>query len=175
MSVTNNYQCTEENAGDVGVISVNRALQNKPITCQQEANQMSTNIWFWHALSPRRFSPHRSPQFSRDNQKKISENSRGFINSPVLYSNILKLYMWPQSRQSANCYAFSQVVGIGTPPTPLPQPSVPPGFWGERHTRWRARGWESPNSDEGTYTVVLFIYMYFVHVAKLYGCFVDHQ
>jgi hypothetical protein len=23
-------------------------------------------------------------------------------------------------------------------------------------------GWESPNSDEGTYTVVLFIYIYFV-------------
>jgi hypothetical protein len=33
---------------------------------------------------------------------------------------------------------------------------------GEGRTRWRERGWESPNSDEGTYTVVLFIYMYFV-------------
>ncbi len=39
---------------------------------------------------------------------------------------------------------------------------VPPRFRGERHTRWRERGRESPNSDEGTYTVVLFIYMYFV-------------
>ncbi len=26
----------------------------------------------------------------------------------------------------------------------------------------RERGWGSPNSDEGTYTVVLFIYKYFV-------------
>jgi hypothetical protein len=34
--------------------------------------------------------------------------------------------------------------------------------WGEGHTRWRERGWESPNSDEGTYTGVLFIYTYFV-------------
>ncbi len=29
---------------------------------------------------------------------------------------------------------------------------------GERGTRWRERGLESPNSDEGTYTVVLFMY-----------------
>ncbi len=57
--------------------------------------------------------------------------------------------------------SFSQVVGIGTPPTPHPQASVPsPRFWGEGHTR--ERGWESPNSDEGTYTVVLFIYTYFL-------------
>jgi hypothetical protein len=35
-------------------------------------------------------------------------------------------------------------------------------FWGEGHTCWRERGWESPNSNEGTYTVVLFIYIYFL-------------
>jgi hypothetical protein len=29
--------------------------------------------------------------------------------------------------------------------------------WGEGHTRRRERGWESPNSDKGTYFVVLFI------------------
>ncbi len=59
--------------------------------------------------------------------------------------------------------SFSPVVGIGTPPTPHPQASVPPplvpgggALAGERG------GWESPNSDEGTYTVVLFIFMYFV-------------
>jgi hypothetical protein len=56
--------------------------------------------------------------------------------------------------------SFFPVVGIGTPPTPHPQASVPPPprFWGEGHTRWREKGWESPSSDEGTYTVVLFIY-----------------
>jgi hypothetical protein len=38
-----------------------------------------------------------------------------------------------------------------SPPTPHPQASVPPPpcFWGEGNTRWRERGWESPNSDEG--------------------------
>jgi hypothetical protein len=52
-----------------------------------------------------------------------------------------------------------------SPPTPHPQASVPPPpcFWGEGNTRWRERGWESPNSDEGhTHTVVLFICTYFV-------------
>jgi hypothetical protein len=58
-----------------------------------------------------------------------------------------------QSKQSAS---FSPVVRIGTPLTPHPQASVPPFCW-EVHTRWRDGGCESPNSDEGTYTVVLFI------------------
>ncbi len=30
------------------------------------------------------------------------------------------------------------------------------------HTRWRERGCESLSSEEGTYTLVLFIYTYFV-------------
>ncbi len=40
---------------------------------------------------------------------------------------------------------------LGLPPTPHPQASLPPPpcFWGEGNTRWRERGWESPNSDEG--------------------------
>jgi hypothetical protein len=60
--------------------------------------------------------------------------------------------------------SFSPVVGIGTPPTPHPQAGMPLWFLGEGHTRWRERGWESSNSDEGTYTVVLCKYMYFVYV-----------
>jgi hypothetical protein len=56
--------------------------------------------------------------------------------------------------------SFSQVVRIGTPP-PLTRRRVCPRlFWGEGHTRRRERGWKSPNSDEGTYTVVLFIHVY---------------
>jgi hypothetical protein len=49
-------------------------------------------------------------------------------------------------------------------PTPQPQAILPPTLWyrGQGDTRWRERGWESPNSDEGTYTVVLCIYTYFV-------------
>ena len=57
--------------------------------------------------------------------------------------------------------SFSPIVGIGTPPTPHPQASVPPpplvpGVEGA------LAGGRVPNSDEGTYTVVLFIYMYSV-------------
>ncbi len=38
---------------------------------------------------------------------------------------------------------------LGLPPTPHPHASVPPPpcFWGEGNTRWRERGWESPNSN----------------------------
>ncbi len=51
--------------------------------------------------------------------------------------------------------------------SPNPSPAgvcdpTPPRFWGEGHTRWRERGWGSPNSDEGTYAVVLLIYIYCV-------------
>ncbi len=55
------------------------------------------------------------------------------------------------------------VVGIGTPPPPRSQASVPPVVPGGGHTRLRERGRLGPNSDEGTYTVVLniYIYMYF--------------
>jgi hypothetical protein len=39
----------------------------------------------------------------------------------------------------------------------------PPTLWyGGEHTRLRLKGWGSPNSNEGTYTVVLYIYKYFV-------------
>jgi hypothetical protein len=60
-----------------------------------------------------------------------------------------------QSRQSALIYFFSRR-NWDSPP-PQPQASVPLSLWfrGEGHTRWRERGWESLNSDEGTYTVVL--------------------
>ncbi len=49
-------------------------------------------------------------------------------------------------------------------PNPSPAGACAPPLWfrGEGHTRWRERGWESPNSNEGPYTVVLFVYTYFV-------------
>jgi hypothetical protein len=59
--------------------------------------------------------------------------------------------------------SFSPVVGIGTPPTPHPQASVPlPPVLGEGGTLAGERGIGSTNSDEGTYTMVLFKYTYFV-------------
>ncbi len=62
-----------------------------------------------------------------------------------------------QSRQSTKLFLKLSELGL---PQPLTRRRVcpPPRFWGEGHT-W---GWENPNSDEGTYTVVLFIYTYFV-------------
>jgi hypothetical protein len=47
----------------------------------------------------------------------------------------------PQSRQSARLFLQSSELGL---PHPL--------------TRKQVRGWGSPSSDEGTYTVVLYIY-----------------
>ncbi len=64
---------------------------------------------------------------------------------------------------------FSQRISVFPTYSPNPSPAsecAPPRFWGEGHTRWREKGWESPNSDEGTSTVVLFKYMYFVPIAK---------
>jgi|LakMenE01Jun11ns_1017448.scaffolds.fasta_scaffold8280754_2 hypothetical protein len=59
-----------------------------------------------------------------------------------------------QSRQSANSKLFL----------------LPPVLGGGAHSLardkeddfGRERGWESPNSDEGTYTLLLFMYTYFV-------------
>jgi hypothetical protein len=43
-------------------------------------------------------------------------------------------------------------------PSPAGECALPPLVRGEGHTRWREKGWESPNSDEGTYTAVLYLY-----------------
>jgi hypothetical protein len=70
-------------------------------------------------------------------------------------------------RQSARLFP---VVGIRTPPTPHPQASAPPPplVRGNGHTRWRERGWESPNFGEGTDTVVLCIYVLCVYSHPLF-------
>ncbi len=54
--------------------------------------------------------------------------------------------------------SVSPVVGIGTPPPPFSRRRVcPPTLWSGG-----GEGTLSPNSNEGTYTVVLYIYKYFV-------------
>ncbi len=75
---------------------------------------------------------------------------------------------YPTRRKSIEnilCYkvgrvlSFSPVVGIGAPPTPHPQASVPPPppvLGGGAHSLAREGGWESPISGEGTYTVALW-------------------
>ncbi len=62
----------------------------------------------------------------------------------------------PQSRQSAKLFLQSSELGL---PQPLTHRRVlPPPLWlrGEGHTRWRERGRESPNSNEGTYTTLWY-------------------
>ncbi len=67
----------------------------------------------------------------------------------------------PQSRQSAK--RFSSRWNWDSP-TPLAagECAPPPFGTGGGHTRWQLKGWGSPNSNERTYTVVLYIYKYFV-------------
>jgi hypothetical protein len=73
----------------------------------------------------------------------------------------------PQSTQSAK--PFLQSLELGLPPPP--QASVPPTlrFRGEGHTRLRERG-ESPNSNEGTDTVVHLVYMQFPATTSCLQC-----
>jgi hypothetical protein len=83
-----------------------------------------------------------------------------------------------QSRQSAK--RFSSRWNWDSP-TPLaagecaPHPLVRGGG----HTCVRLKGWGSPNSNEGTYTVVLYIYKYFVgesiFARMLSDCVADTQ
>ncbi len=58
---------------------------------------------------------------------------------------------WHKVRTYKEYHSVCPSSELGLPPTPHPQASVapPPCFWGKGNTRWRERGWESPNSDEG--------------------------
>jgi hypothetical protein len=60
--------------------------------------------------------------------------------------------------------AFLQSLELGLPHPFIRGRVCPPHplVRGGGHTRLRLKGWGSPNSNEGTYTVVLYIYKYFV-------------
>ncbi len=64
-----------------------------------------------------------------------------------------------QSRQSAKLFLQSSELGLPQSLTRRRVRPPPLRFWGEGQTRWREKGWGSPNSDEGTHSVVLFIYI----------------
>jgi hypothetical protein len=78
--------------------------------------------------------------------------------SPLFHT---KSFLLSTERQSAKPFLQSSELGLPQPLTSRRvSPPPPPVLGGGTHTRWRKRGRESPNSDEGTYTVVLFIYTY---------------
>ncbi len=113
----------------------------------------------------------RAGQSIQKNYNPISDRSKSlFVNQKLVSLTVSHIrrpdirYSDSQMHRVGRVLSFSPVVGIGTPPTPHPQASVPPPLLvpGEGYTRWRERGRESPSSDEGTHTVVLFIYTYFV-------------
>ncbi len=65
--------------------------------------------------------------------------------------HISSIYLTKYVRKYKEYHSVCPSSELGLPPTPHPKASVPPPpcFWGEGNTRWRERGWESPNSDEG--------------------------
>jgi hypothetical protein len=76
----------------------------------------------------------------------------------------LEKLLGAQSRQSAKLFLQSSELGLPQPLTRrrvcTPSPQLGGRGTHRQHTRWRGRSWESPNSDGGTYTVVLFIHIY---------------
>jgi hypothetical protein len=77
--------------------------------------------------------------------REPGENTRGYpgVNGLKIHKN----------------YQLSRPFWDSPNPSPAGECAPPPfGSGGRGHTRWRERGWESPNSNEGTYTVVLFIF-----------------
>ncbi len=49
-------------------------------------------------------------------------------------------------------------------PTPHPQARVPPPprFWGEGHTRWQERGWESPMIPTRGHTLCMVLFILYI-------------
>jgi hypothetical protein len=93
------------------------------------------------------------------------------IHSVMLVFSIQLCELLPLYHRVGRVLSVSPVVGIGTPPTPLAagECAPPPFGTGGGHTPLRLKGWGSPNSHEGTYTVVLYIYKYFVPSTLLSG------
>jgi hypothetical protein len=81
-------------------------------------------------------------------------------NNTWQYYCVLVWYI-PQSRDRVLSFFSSRRNWDSPTPSPAgdcaPSPLIPGG--GEGHTRLRERGWGSPNSNKGTYTVVLHLYL----------------
>jgi hypothetical protein len=84
-------------------------------------------------------------------------NSKVIVDFEILIKKLASLpILVLDSSSRFTVFGFQPPLWGGPPPPPPPF-----GPWGG-HTRLRLRGWGSPNSDEGTYTVVLCICKYFV-------------
>jgi hypothetical protein len=116
-----------------------------------------------HCIQSKRFHPEKRKRkenchvqdFVQSDRLRYEEERMVKVNN-ALYTRLASPPPATQSRQSAKFFSSRRNWD-----SPNPSPAgecAPPRFWGEGHTRWRERGWESPNSDEGTYTVALFIY-----------------
>jgi hypothetical protein len=69
-------------------------------------------------------------------------------------------------------HSVCPLLGIGTPPLPLPQASVPfsPNQrGGGRHIRLRVRGWGSPNSDDARKNLALCLLCRFHQFYQLFS------
>ncbi len=91
-------------------------------------------------------------------KSEISELKPGGVGDLVFYFKSCKTTKLFSSRRNWDS------------PNPSPageyaRPPLVPG--GGAHSLWLERGWESPNSDEGTYTEVLCIYVYVLYVKDL--------
>ncbi len=84
------------------------------------------------------------------------------LERPIGILVLIRELLHETSHRVGRVLSFSPGVGIGTPPTPTGECALPPLVPGEGHTLWQERGWESSDFDEGTHTVVLCTYKYFV-------------
>jgi hypothetical protein len=91
----------------------------------------------------------------------MAQKSLDFQSPPFPMALVVDVAHKPQSRQSAK--RFSSRWNWDSP-TPLAAGKCAPPLFGPGggHIRFRLKGWGSPNSNEGTYTVVLYICKYFV-------------
>jgi hypothetical protein len=74
---------------------------------------------------------------------------------------LLRAWCPTQSRQSAKRFS-SRWNWVSPTPLAAGECAPPPFGPGGGHTRLRLQGWGSPNFNEGTCTVVLYIHKYFV-------------
>jgi hypothetical protein len=92
----------------------------------------------------------------------LAANMRVYEHSEVFFSKFCTGILISLNHRVGRVLSFfSSRLNWDSPnPSPVHECGPPPfGSGGEGHTRWRERGWESPNSNEGTYTVVYSLYV----------------